>query len=287
MTRTGRARPGRSTPALALVLLVTGAGTASVLATSLGLFPLYGDPRLSVDGYTSSAPDLGAAVRETLLIASAATLLAAALGLLLGTVVLLAPRHRWLVGALAAVVVTVPHVVGAASVGLLLGDTGLLPRLLRIDAGTWPDLVAGTWPVATVLELAWKESAFVAVVVVATVGPRLRDLLEVAAVLGAGPWHRWSRVLVPAALPGVLGAALIVFVYTVGAYEVPWLLGRTYPEPLSVMAYRLFGSIDLTARPQAAAAAALGAAVAVAVTATAVLAASLAATARHRTAGRR
>ena len=33
------------------------------------------------------------------------------------------------------------------------------------------------------------------------------------------------------------------------------LLGRAYPEPLPVMAIRLFNSIDLATRPQAAAAA--------------------------------
>jgi len=252
----------RATPALALVLLVTGAGLVSVLATSLGLFPLFGPARLSIQGYAEASADLRLAIRESFVIAISSTVLAAAAGLLLGTVVLVFSRHRWLVGGLAAGVVAVPHLVGAASVDLLIGDTGLLPRILGLGPERWPDLVGGAWPAATVLEFAWKESAFVGVVVIATVGRRLTDLLEVAAVLGAGPWRRWSRVLVPSALPAVAGSAMIVFVYTVGSYEVPWLLGRSYPEPLPVMAYRLFGSIDLTARPQAAATAVVGAAVA-------------------------
>ena len=257
MTRPGLGRH-RAAPALVLVVLVTGAGLASVLATSLGLFPLFGPAGLSGQGYAAAGPDLGPAVRETLVIAGSATGLAAGLGLLLGSVVLLVPGSRWLVGGVAAGVVAVPHLVGAASLNLLIGDTGLLPRLLGVGPLAWPDLVAGAWPVATVLELAWKESAFVGVVVVATVGPRLGDLLEVAAVLGAGPWQRWSRVLVPAALPAVAGSSVIAFVYAAGSYEVPWLLGRSYPEPLPVMSYRLFGSIDLASRPQAAATAVVG-----------------------------
>lgn len=256
------ARRHRATPALALVLLVTGAGLVSVLATSLGLFPLFGPAGLSTQGYVAVGADLRPAVRETLVIAISSTVLAAVAGLLVGTVVLVSSRHRWLVGGLAAGVVAVPQLVGAASVDLLIGDTGLLPRILGLGPERWPDLVGGAWPVATVLEFAWKESAFVGVVVIATIGRRLTDLLEVAAVLGAGPWRRWSRVLVPAALPAVAGSSVIVLVYTVGSYEVPWLLGRSYPEPLPVMAYRLFGSIDLAARPQAAATAVVGAAVA-------------------------
>ncbi len=255
---------GRAGPAVALVAVVTGAALATVAATSLGLLPLFGPASLSLEGYTSASGDLALAARETLVIATASTALAAVIGLLVATVALLVPHSRWLVAGLAAVVVTVPHLVGAASVDLLVGDTGVLPRVLGIGPGQWPDLVGGAWPVATVLEFTWKESAFVALVVLATVGPRLRELLEVAAVLGAGPWHRWARVLVPASLPALSGASVIVFVYTVGSYEVPWLLGRAFPEPLPVMAYRLFGSIDLAARPQAAATALVGVTVAVA-----------------------
>ena len=49
-----------------------------------------------------------------------------------------------------------------------------------------------------------------------------------------------------------------MFVYSLGAYEVARLLGRAYPEPLPVMAYRLFTDIDVAARPQAAATAVVG-----------------------------
>ncbi len=253
----------RVAPALVLVLLVTGAGLTAVIATSLGLIPLFGASRLSVDAYTSAGPELPLAIRETLVIALVSTLLAAGLGLVIGTVVLLVPRHGWWIGGLAVGVVTVPHLVGAASVELLIGDSGVLPRLLGIGPDTWPNLVGGRWPVATVTEFAWKETAFVALVIAATIGPRLHDLLDTARVLGAGPWKRWTRVLVPSALPALLGSSLIVFVYTVGSYDVPWLLGSAYPEPLPVMAYRLFGSIDLAARPQAAATAVVGVAVAI------------------------
>lgn len=44
-----------------------------------------------------------------------------------------------------------------------------------------------------------------------------------------------------------------MFIYTLGTYEVAWLLGRSYPEPLAVMAVRLYTAVDLTARSAAAA----------------------------------
>ncbi len=240
-------------PAMLLILAVTGTALAAVVATSLGLLPLVGQPRLSTDGFTAPAGDLRAATQESLLTAAAATVLAAAIGLTIATIVVRAGRGVRFVVGLSAAVLTVPHLVGAAATGLLLSDVGLAQRWSGISAASWPELVGGRWPWATVLELAWKESAFVALVVTASVGRQYADLREVAAGLGARPRAQWRRVLLPLAAPALASSSLIVFVYSLGTYEVARLLGRAYPEPLPVMAYRLFTDIDIAARPQAAA----------------------------------
>ena len=236
-----------------LILGVTGTALAAVVATSLGLLPLVGRPRLSIAGFTSLSGDLHAATQESLLTAAAATMLAAVMGLTIATLVARSGRGVRLVIGLAAAVVTVPHLVGAGATGLLLSDVGLAQRWSGIPAAAWPELVGGRWPWATVLELAWKESAFVALVVIASVGRQYAALREVAAVLGAPPRAQWRRVLLPLSAPALASSSLIVFVYSLGTYEVARLLGRAYPEPLPVMAYRLFTDIDIAARPQAAA----------------------------------
>jgi len=240
-------------PAVLLIVAVTGTALVTVVATSLGLLPLVGQPRLSTDGFTTLAGDLQAATYESLLTAATATLLAAAIGFTIATVVVRAGRGVRLLVGLAVAVLTVPHLVGAAATGLLLSDVGLAQRWSGISAASWPELVGGRWPWATVLELAWKESAFVALVVISSVGRQYADLREVAAVLGAAPRAQWRRVLLPLSAPALASSSLIVFVYSLGTYEVARLLGRAYPEPLPVMAYRLFTDIDVAARPQAAA----------------------------------
>ncbi|MDQ3628533.1 MAG: ABC transporter permease subunit [Actinomycetota bacterium] len=233
--------------------MVTGTALGAVIATSLGLVPLVGPPRLSVDGFTAVSGDLRAAAQESLLTAASATALAAAIGLAIATLVVRAGHGVRLMIGLAVGVVTVPHLVGAAATGLLLSDVGLAQRWSGVAASSWPELVGGRWPFATVLELAWKESAFVALVVVVSVGRRYEDLREVASALGAAPRQQWRRVLLPLSGPALASASLIAFVYALGTFEVARLLGRAYPEPLPVMSYRLFTSIDITARPQAAA----------------------------------
>ncbi|MGI8701156.1 MAG: ABC transporter permease subunit [Nocardioidaceae bacterium] len=237
-------------PVLA-VLLVVVTGLGATALQSLGLMPLTGAPRLSFAAYADEHGELLTATALSLLIAAASTALAAGVGLASAVAATSSPRARRMLTGLVAATVPVPHLVGAASVGLLLADGGLLSRWLGASPETWPSLVAGRWPTAVVLEYAWKESAFIALVVTATLATRLVGYLETAALLGAGPWARLRHVTLPLAAPALGFASAITFVYTLGSYEVAWLLGPVYPEPLPVMAYQLFTSTDLAARPEA------------------------------------
>lgn len=260
-------------PGIVAIAVVAGTGMAAVVATSVGLMPLYGQPSPSLDGWHAAAPDLIAGIGESLLIAVPATVLAALVGFLLAMLMLGGGRMAVVVRVVCLAVLAVPHLVGATSVSLLLGDGGVGARLAASTVSdSWPELVGGPWPVATVLELAWKESAFVALVVLAAVAPGHRLRMQVAAGLGARPVQRVLRVLVPTAVPAVLAASLVTLVYAIGSYEVAWLLGRAAPEPLPVLAFRLFGSIELTDRPAAAAAALTGSVLSLCVAAAALAA---------------
>ncbi len=237
-------------------MLSTAVVLAAVLTlalTAAGLMPLVGEPALSTAAWRAVAPDLLSATRESLLIAGASTALAALIGMSVAVVVVASAPGTRLLAALAAAPIPIAHIVGAASFALLLSDAGLFNRLSGVGTTSWPALVAGPWPVASVAAFAWKESAFVALVVSASLGPALRSYTEVAALLGAGPWARIRQVVIPLATPALLGSSIIVFLFTLGSYEVVWLLGQAFPEPLPVTAYRLFTSVDLQARPQAAA----------------------------------
>jgi len=249
-----RGRPG---PLLAPALLVTGlvvaAATTVLLLQSLGLMPLVGSPRLSLDAYRAVEPDLLPAAGLSVAIAAAATALATPVGLVSALLVASSARASGLLRLAAASTVPVPHLIGAAGVGLLLADSGVLPRLLGRSAEQWPDLVAGPWWIAVVLEYAWKESAFIALVVSAVLASRVSSYEQTAAVLGASRRFRLVHVTVPLAMPALIASSAISFVYVLGSYEVAWLLGRTSPEPLPVLAYRLFSSPDLAARPESAA----------------------------------
>lgn len=257
-------------PAVLVVSFVVLGGSATVAAQSLGLMPLVGRPEFSTNAYISQAGDLLQGTALSLAIAGTSTLLACLIGF---TAALVIMQGRWsgrLVAAMGALSIPVPHIVGAASVGLLLGDSGLLARISG-TADTWPELVAGPWWVAVVFEYAWKESAFVALVVAATLATRSVSYEETTALLGAGRIRRLRHILLPLSLPSLIISGTIAFIYSFGSYEVAWLLGRPYPEPLPVMALRLYNSVSLTSRAEAAAVAVVTAFVSLCATAAALL----------------
>jgi putative spermidine/putrescine transport system permease protein len=267
-------------PALVPAGAVVLAALVSTLLMSLGLTPLVGEPRPTLDAWRAPADELWTAAGLSVAIAGAATVLAAVVGLATALAITGRRRSGRLLALLSSLTVPVPHLVAAASAGLLLADTGFLPRLLGVESDSWPPLVGGRWWIAVVAEYAWKESAFIALVVSSALASRVTSYRDTATLLGAGRWARLRYVTLPLAAPALVASASISFVYALGSYEVAWLVGRPYPEPLPVLAVRLFGSIDLVARPQAAA-------VAVTTAALAFAAVAVAAVALRRMEGRR
>ncbi|MGB6071884.1 MAG: ABC transporter, partial [Rhodococcus sp. (in: high G+C Gram-positive bacteria)] len=168
-------------PAVVLVVLVVGGGLGTVVLQSLGLMPLVGTPELSVDAYSALGGDLWRSVALTVSIALVSTALATAIGFAVALTALSGKRTALVA---AGLTVTVPHLIGAAAMALLLADSGMLPRILGLTDGGWPELVGGRWWIAVVAEYAWKESAFVAVVVAGTLATRVAAFDETAATLG-------------------------------------------------------------------------------------------------------
>lgn len=238
---------------VAPVAFVVVGGVGSTIAQSLGLLPLVGTAHLSLSAFRGLGPELPLSFAVSVGIACASTAIAAVVGTATALIVVAGRWYGRAVAALSAATITVPHLIGAATIGLLLANSGVLPRLLNISPNAWPGLVGGPWWVAVIAEYAWKESAFIALIVAGTLTTRVAQFDETAALLGAGRWIRFRLVFVPLATPSLIIASTITFVYTLGSYEVALLLGRTYPQPLAVMALQLFNSVTLTARPQAAA----------------------------------
>ncbi|WP_258222561.1 ABC transporter permease [Microbacterium sp. HMWF026] len=240
-------------PAVVLSFVVLGGGVGATALQAFGLLPVVGRPTPGVAAFTARPGELFAAIGVSLGVAAVATTLAVVIGTTAAVVIVSRTRSSRVVAALGTLTVTIPHLIAAATVGLLLSDAGVLPRLLGIAPEEWAPWVGGPLWGAAIVELAWKESAFIALIVTGTLATRIQTYDETAALLGAGRIQRFRHVLLPLTTPTILIGAAISFVYALGSYEVLWLLGRTSPEPLPVLAVRLFQGVSLDSRPEAAA----------------------------------
>jgi len=149
----------------------------------------------------------------------------------------------------------IPHVVGAIAMVHLLGQSGLAARvgsaagIIEFPA-QFPALIFDPWALGVIAEFVWKDAPFIAVVALGVLSSSAPDYEDLAASLGASAWQRLRYVTLPLLAPALAPALLIVFAFSFGSFEVPLLLGESFPSALSVLAYRLHTNIDLAARPE-------------------------------------
>ncbi|MDQ3318196.1 MAG: ABC transporter permease subunit [Actinomycetota bacterium] len=243
-------------PALVVIGVLFAGGLVVAFVQSLGYVPAIGMTDLTLDAYREilSDEDFFDSLVLTLYVSGVSTGVAT----VLAVVAALALRRSS--GRVSAVVfqlpITIPHLVAAVGIALVVGQTGLGARIAALlglvgEPGDFPALLYDEYSVGIILTYVWKEVPFIALVVLASLRGVASELEDVARTLGAGAWQRFWYVVFPVISPSVVAASLLVFAFTFGAFEVPYLLGKSYPTILPVMAYNEYRDIDLSARPTA------------------------------------
>ena len=97
---------------------------------------------------------------------------------------------------------------------------------------------------AVVLTLAHAWAPFAILPIFVALEKIDRSLLEAAEDLGDGAVRRFFRITLPLAMPGVIAAALIVFIPTVGDYVTPRLVGGTDGLMIANMIQIQFGKAN-------------------------------------------
>jgi putative spermidine/putrescine transport system permease protein len=228
------------------------------VAQSLGLFSLVdvGGPTLAFYKDVLLTPDFLRSLALTTYIAATATILAAILGLVVALLLRHVFRNTIFARLLVQLPLPVPHLVAAIGIGLLLTQSGLLARMLYAVSfvatpADMPPLVYDRAALGIIMTYVWKEVPFITLVMLAALHTMGSDLERAARNIGASPWQTLWHVTLPLIAPALLGASTIVFAFIFGAFEVPLLLGQSYPHMLAVEAFVRFGDLDLAVRPAA------------------------------------
>ena len=244
-------------PALVVVVVLFGGGLVLGLIQSLGHLPAAGLKSLSFKHFINvlGDPDFLQSLMLTLYVALSATAVAAVISMVMAIFLLSLSEKNRLIHFIFQIPLTVPHLVIAVAVVFMLTPTGLLSRVIvklgLIDSSAaFPLLINDRWAIGIILTYVWKEIPFITLMILSVLRRSGVELLEVGRTLKADRWQRFRYITLPVIAPSLGAACLIVFAYTFGAFEVPFLLGQTYPMMLPVWAYKNYSDVDLLARPE-------------------------------------
>ena len=136
----------------------------------------------------------------------------------------------------------------------IFSQNGVLARIgyalgMLQEQQQFPMLIYDTKGVGVILAYLWKEIPFILYFVIALMANINENLGEAAINLGAGRWTAFCKITLPLCKGAVISGFLIIFVFALGAYELPFLLGATSPKALPVLAYQQYIHPDLRNRP--------------------------------------
>jgi spermidine/putrescine transport system permease protein len=158
-------------------------------------------------------------------VAMAATVLSLAVGLPLALAIARAGRWKHLLLFLVILPFWTSFLVRTSALLFLLREDGPINAILLdlgvIDAPLELLYTRG----AVLLGLVYGHLPFAVLPMYAALEKLDPALLEAAEILGARPWARFRRIILPLAAPGVLAAGLLVFIPALGAFLTPDLMG--------------------------------------------------------------
>lgn len=240
---------------LSLLFLV---GIINGLVQSFGIIPSLGlkTPTFLYYREIFSRPELLSAIMLSLRISCISSLVAAGLGVALCAVLVLSRKTKGRMMQIVKIPLAIPHTVVALFTIQIFAQSGLLSRLLynlglTDSLNNFPALLYTDNGLGIILAYLWKEIPFVAFFVISIMANISSTLGEAAENLGANKWRGFLEITLPLCLPAIKNAFLIIFAFTLGAYELPFLLGATTPRALPVQAFLEYTHPDLLHRPYA------------------------------------
>lgn len=244
---------------LVLMALFIGGFLFGILQ-SLGFFSVIADQeqKISLDAYFAVFQNetVRAGIILTFRVALLSTFLSTVIALAISLMISRTKRFQSVLIAITQFNIPIPHVVAATGILLTFSQSGLVSRLSNhfgITEGSsgFPIITNDPFGYGIIMSYLWKEIPFMCVLILSALRGPVTNLDETAKTLGASYSYRLRKIILPYIFPAILSGTIIVFAFSFGSYEVPYLLGEPYPSTVSVVAYQLYTDRDLANRPTA------------------------------------
>lgn len=245
-------------PTLAVLVTLFVGGFLFGILQSFGYFSVISGnhQKISFDAYRVAfeSDDVRVGILLTFRVAFLSTFLSTIIALAISLMISRTKRFQSAMIALIQFNIPIPHVVAATGILLTFSQSGVISRItnqLGITDGVsdFPVVTNDHFGGGIILSYLWKEIPFLCVLILGALRGPVTQLDETAKTLGAPYSYRLRRVILPYIFPAILSGTIIVFAFSFGSYEVPFILGQPYPSTLSVVAYDFYTNQDLAYRP--------------------------------------
>lgn len=244
------------TPVMLILLGIFAMGLILGFFQSLGYFPVIGLKDITLKYYKEVLLDSSFidSFKFSLYISLVSSVLAVVFGVLLAYSIFQSKHRKGIQEIIYKLPIIVPHSIAALLVYNMLSQSGVLARILfhlgLISEQTeFSSLIFDQNGIGIIVTYLWKEIPFIAMIVYTVLSNINEKLSEAALNLGANRRQVFFRIILPLIMPSVLSSFIIIFAFSFGAFEVPYLLGPTTPKTLPVKAYIEYTNPDLTHRP--------------------------------------
>lgn len=245
-------------PVLVFLIGILVVGVMTTFFQSIGYFSAIGSNEITLEHYKRLLTDKG--LIESLIFSIKTSFLSALLSTMGGVIIAIAAYKLGKEGKLIALTfrlpVIVPHLLSVLLVYNIFSQTGLLARF-AYNIGfissfeEFPVLLYNKNGFGIILAYIWKELPFIAFIIYNVLSKLSNKFSDASRNLGATGFQTMKYVVFPIVLPSVLSSFILVFAFSFGAYEIPMLLGGTYPKALPVKAYIEYINPMLSNRPYA------------------------------------
>ena len=186
-------------------------------------------------------PEVGQALRLSLVCATSATVLCLLLGVPLAWVLARSEvPGKKVVRALVTVPLVLPPVVGGVALLLLLGRRGLLGQYLDTGLGITIPFTTG----AVVIAEAFVAMPFLVISVEGALRGADRRYEDAAATLGASRWLVLRRVTLPMIAPGVAAGAVLCFARALGEFGATITFAGSFPGTTQTMPIAVYATLE-------------------------------------------
>lgn len=250
-------------PALASIGLLFFGGIIHGFIQSFGLAPLVGESEFTFRFYIDrlGSIDFWRSFSLTLRVASLSTFFSALFAIFvlycLFLVRIKSKKDRSVyIQRIFQIPMLFPYIVAAYMIFLMFVQSGWIARILFragiiSEMSNFPVMTNESFGWGIIMAYVWKTSPFLVLLLYPVILRIEYSWVETARVLGANRFRTFTEIVLPLLLAPLETGCFIIFAYTFGAYEVPFILGVTYPEVLSVSSYETYSSGDLALQPSA------------------------------------